>query len=535
MFTKEKPNTDLDYTEGNDNIDIEASTPNHASDSQHASKSLNRGLKSRHVGMFSIAGAIGTGLLISSGTALSRGGPGSMFIAYSFVGALVLNIMSALGEMAVYMPMDQGFSGYASRLVDPAFGFATGMNYFLKYVVLLANNLTASGIIMQYWLPDINVAVWVVSFAVPIIIINFAPVKYFGEVEFGAACIKTLTIVGLMILCLVIDLGGTPQGRIGFRYWKNPGAFKEYLVDGPTGQFLGFWTSVTNAAFAYMGSEMVGMTFGEASKPWRTIPKAINATFWRISFFYIGGVFCLGLVVSSSSDRLIDATKASTGAGASPFVVAITDSGITVLPHIINACLLIFVLSAANTDIYIASRTLYGLSKDGYIPSVFRITKRSIPVFSVGLASAFFLLALLNVNSASTVVFGYLVSLSTILGLLNWVSILISFLSFQQGMKAQGISRDALPYVGKFQLWRSRITLFFTALVILTSGFASFIHKFDATTFVVNYVGIVLYIFWFLAYKLLRRTKFVGFKTMDITTNIVTKQYIQELENAQAD
>jgi amino acid transporter len=140
-------------------------------------------------------------------------------------------------------------------------------------------------------------------------------VKYFGEVEFGAACIKTVTIVGLMILCLVIDLGGSPQGRIGFRYWNNPGAFKEFLVEGSTGRFLGFWASVTNAAFAYMGSEMVGMTFGEASKPWRTIPKAINATFWRISFFYIGGVFCLGLVVSSSSDRLINATKASTGAG----------------------------------------------------------------------------------------------------------------------------------------------------------------------------------------------------------------------------
>lgn len=210
--------------------------------------------------------------------------------------------------------------------------FATGMNYFLKYVVLLANNLTASGIVMQYWLPDINVAVWVVSFAVIIIFINvrstlfsmrrmltgfsqFMPVQYFGEIEFGAACIKTVTIVGLMILCLVIDLGGSQQGRIGFRYWKNPGAFKEYLDTGSTGRFLGFWDSVTNAAFAYMGSEMVGMTFGEATQPWKTIPKAVNATFWRITFFYVGGVFCLGLVVSSSNNRLIDATKADTGAG----------------------------------------------------------------------------------------------------------------------------------------------------------------------------------------------------------------------------
>ncbi|KAL4893099.1 amino acid permease/ SLC12A domain-containing protein [Aspergillus ambiguus] len=531
MFMKEKS---TDYAEppgGDASIDIEVGPHEDASDPQDSSKSLQRGLKSRHVGMFSIAGAIGTGLIIGSGTALSQGGPGSMFIAYSFVGMLVLNIMSALGEMAVYMPMDKGFSGYASRLVDPAFGFATGMNYYLKYVVLLANNLTASGIIMQYWLPNINVAVWVVSFAVPIIIINFAPVKYFGEVEFGAACIKTITIVGLMILCLVIDLGGSPQGRIGFRYWDNPGAFKEYLVSGSTGRFLGFWASVTNAAFAYMGSEMVGMTFGEASKPWKTIPKAINATFWRISFFYIGGVFCLGLVVSSSSDRLINATKADTGAGASPFVVAIVDSGIAVLPHIINGCLLVFVLSSANTDIYIASRTIYGLSKDGYIPSVFKTTKNSIPVFSVALASIFFLLALLNISSGSTVVFTYLVSLSTILGLLNWVSILVSYLFFQKGMKAQGIRRSVLPFSGKLQEMRATITLFFTGLIIITNGFDSFIHTFDAEDFVVSYVGIVIYIFWIISYKLIRRTQFVGLKTMDITTNTVTKQLVQQIES----
>lgn len=122
MFSKEKSSALSDLPENNPNPDIEAGPHDNVADPHNGSKSLQRGLKSRHVGMFSIAGAIGTGLLIGSGTALSRGGPGSMFIAYSFVGMLVLNIMSALGEMAVYMPMDQGFGGYASRLVDPAFG-----------------------------------------------------------------------------------------------------------------------------------------------------------------------------------------------------------------------------------------------------------------------------------------------------------------------------------------------------------------------------------------------------------------------------
>lgn len=108
--------------------DLEVEVALHTANPDVENGSLNRGLKSRHVGMFSIAGAIGTGLLISSGTALSRGGPGSMLIAYSFVGLLVLNIMSALGEMAVFMPMDQGFGGYASRLVDPALGYVHHLN-----------------------------------------------------------------------------------------------------------------------------------------------------------------------------------------------------------------------------------------------------------------------------------------------------------------------------------------------------------------------------------------------------------------------
>ncbi|BCS19682.1 uncharacterized protein APUU_20114A [Aspergillus puulaauensis] len=527
MLSNEKHNASPNRSPADPDVEVALHTAN----PNVENGALKRGLKSRHVGMFSIAGAIGTGILISSGTALSRGGPASMLIAYSFVGLLVLNIMSALGEMAVFMPMDQGFGGYASRLVDPAFGFATGMNYFLKYVVLLANNLTASAIVMQYWLPDINVAVWVVSFAVIIIMINFMPVQYFGEIEFVAACIKTVTIVGLMILCLVIDLGGSPQGRIGFRYWKNPGAFKEYLDTGSTGRFLGFWVSVTNAAFAYMGSEMVGMTFGEASQPWKTIPKAVNATFWRITFFYVGGVFCLGLVVSSSNNRLIDATKADTGAGASPFVVAIVDSGIPVLPHIINGCLLVFVLSAANTDIYVASRTLYGLAKDGYAPALFKFTKGSIPIFALAAASAFFLLALLNINSGSAVVFGYLVSLSTILGLLNWVSILVTYLFFHQGMKAQEISREDLPFSGHFQKTRAQMTLFFTVVIIFTSGFSSFVHEFDPVGFVVSYVGILVYVAWFASYKFIRKTKLVGFRDMDITTNIITRQYVEELEH----
>lgn len=155
---------------------------------------LRREFKERHISMIAVAGAIGTGFIIGSGTGLVRGGPASLLIAYCVVGAIVFFIMTALGEMATFLPMDKGFAGYATRFVDPALGyvssiciydlglvtrmltiknrFATGWNYFFKYAIVLPNNLTAAGIIIQYWRPDLNVGIFVATFTVAIIAVN---------------------------------------------------------------------------------------------------------------------------------------------------------------------------------------------------------------------------------------------------------------------------------------------------------------------------------------------------------------------------
>ncbi|PLB47633.1 hypothetical protein P170DRAFT_313421, partial [Aspergillus steynii IBT 23096] len=133
---------------------------------------LKRGFKSRHVNMFAIAGSIGTGLIIGSGEALASGGPASILIAYLLMGTCVYTIMTAFAEMAIFAPMSKGFSGYATRFVDPALGFATGWNYFFKYCVLLANNLTATGLVLRYWREDINVGVWIAVFGVFVVSLN---------------------------------------------------------------------------------------------------------------------------------------------------------------------------------------------------------------------------------------------------------------------------------------------------------------------------------------------------------------------------
>ncbi|VUC29757.1 unnamed protein product [Clonostachys rosea] len=488
-----------------------------STDEQQESE-LKRGFKNRHVNMFAIAGSIGTGLIIGSGSALASGGPGSILIAYCMMGACVYTVMTAFAEMAIFAPMNKGFSGYATRFVDPALGFATGWNYFLKYCVLLANNLTATGLIIQYWRQDINVGVWIAVFGAFVVALNFLPVEKFGEAEFIMAIVKIIVLVGLILCCLIISLGGSPSGeRIGFRYWNSPGAFAPYLAEGSLGRFLGFWSCILQAAFMFMGCEVVGITYGEAKNPRKAIPRAVQQTILRIAIFYIGGVIVLGMTVPYTNQLLLSANKEKTGAAASPFVVALKLAKIETLPAIVNACFLMFTVSFANSDIYIASRTLYGLARDHQAPKIFtKINKHGVPIYAVMASSAFCCLAFLNVSTSSGKVFGYFVSLSTVLGLVNWLNIIITYIAFQKGIKAQGITRAGLPWRGPLQPYAIYVTLLITMLVIILSGYSAFIGGFKVDKFITSYLGLVLYLFNILIFKFWKRTRRVRSAEMDL-------------------
>ncbi|KAL4875268.1 amino acid permease/ SLC12A domain-containing protein [Aspergillus karnatakaensis] len=481
---------------------------------------LQREFKPRHVMMFSIACAIGTGLVIGSGSALSKGGPGSLLVAYISVGIAVFFVMTSLGEMAAYIPMSKGFGGYATRMIDPAFGFATGWNYALSYIMATPTNLTAAGLVVRYWRPDLNVGIWIAVFAVVIITINVLPVKNFGETEFWLGLCKVIVMTILILTCLVIALGGGPNHhRTGFEYWKNPGAFSEHLVDGPTGKFLGWWACMVQACFAYTGTEVVGITFGETPNPRKNIPRAVKQTFWRIASFYVVGVLVLGMVVRSDDDQLLGATQQSTSAAASPFVVAINIARIPALPDIINASLLVFTLSSATSDIYCASRTLYGLAKDNQAPRFFAKTLKSgNPIVAVGAAATFIALAFMNASKSASTVFDYFVSLVTIFAVLNWIAILVSYLHFRRALTAQGVERSALPYAGPLQPYGAYYALGVCFLIMVFNGYDAFIPRFTASTFVLKYLGIALFGLNWVGWKLYKRTVYWKAEEVDLVS-----------------
>jgi amino acid transporter len=303
-----------------------------------ANTSLHRGLKSRHITMIAIGGALGTGLIIGTGKALAQAGPGSLFISYTFMGALVFVVMAAMGEMAAWLPLSAGFAGYATRYAHPSLGFTLGWTYWFKYIIVTPNQLTAAAIAIQFWVPreTLNPGVFIAIFLVAIFCINyFGGIKFFGEFEFWLSSFKVITIVGIIIFSLCIALGAGPAHqakgfRPGFYTWENPGAFAEAYTTGALGKFLGFWSVMVNATFAYLGTELVGVTAAEAASR-KSIPKAIKLTFYRILFFYILSVLLVGMIVPYNHPQLAFANKVSGNANASPFVVAAEIAGVEVL------------------------------------------------------------------------------------------------------------------------------------------------------------------------------------------------------------
>ncbi|KAF5097250.1 hypothetical protein D0Z00_002459 [Geotrichum galactomycetum] len=477
---------------------------------------LHRDLKARHITMIAIGGALGTGLIIGSGSALATAGPAAIFIAYAFVGLIVYMVMCALGEMATWIPLADGFSGYASRFCDPALGFAVGWTYFFKYIIVTPNQLTAGALVIQYWISrdKVNPGVWITVIFIIILFVNLFGVKFFGEFEFWLSSFKVITVIGLIILTLIIALGGGPDhDRRGFRYWKDPGAFKEYTKNGHTitgseGKFVSWAAVLVTAVFAYLGTELVGVTVGEAQNPRRNIPRAIKLTFYRIMIFYVVSVFFLGMCVAYNDNKLVFATKASTSASASPFVVAIENAGIKVLPQIINAAILLFIFSASNSDLYIATRTLYGLSVNGKAPKFFSRTNRmGVPYFALGFSSLFCGLAYLNCSANSAKVFNYFVNVVSILGLLTWICILVTHIYFMRALKAQGIDRNTLVYKAPFQPYGSYISLGFCCLIALIKNFTAFVFEFDKTNFITGYIGIPVFLALLFGYKFIMKTK----------------------------
>ncbi|KIY63201.1 general amino acid permease 1 [Cylindrobasidium torrendii FP15055 ss-10] len=523
--------SDIEKQDEKDSVGIAYATPD-ASAKYHFDEidldRMQQGLKQRHVQMIAIAGTIGTGIFLGSGGALSTAGPLGALIAYALVGTVAYASLCSVGEMATWAPVSGSFPHFAARWVDPALGFAVGWNYFYGQGTSVPVEVSAATILIGYW--DDNKShepIYLAAILIVMCAINVFGVRYFGESEFIFAIIKLSTIIGLIIVGLVIDLGGGPNHeRIGFRYWKNPGAINRAgLVENiSTDRFLAILSTIVQAAFSFTGMELVAIAASETENPRRNIAKAVRRVFYRIVIFYILGILIIGMLISYDDPSLLNQTG---DAAQSPFVIAMNRAGIKVLPHIVNAAVFTSAFSAGSSYLFCASRVLYGLALRGQAPRFLTYcTKNGLPIYAVLISCSFSLLSFMSINSGAETVFNWFVNLTTVGGFIGWFCINLTYVFFRRGMIAQGFDLKSNIYHSNLQPWLSYWGIFWTIVFILVNGYRVF-FAWNTSDFLVAYINIPIILTLYLGYKITKRTKIWKPEQMDFVSGIPT---IEETE-----
>ncbi|ORY35346.1 amino acid permease/ SLC12A domain-containing protein [Naematelia encephala] len=496
---------------------------------------LQRPLKPRHLQMIAIGGVIGTGLFLGTAGNLQSGGPAGLLISYCMMASLLYAVMVMLGEMVTEFPITGGQFALAGRFVAPEMGFAMGWLFWYNYIIVLPAEISAAAVLISYWTPagDVgstctsgicNNALWVALMLIIVWAVNFAGTRVYGEVEFWFCSIKVITIIGLIIVGIVITAGGGPQGEsIGFRYWNETGGFMQYAgIGGALGRFLGFFSTLISAAFAFIGTEITAIAAAETGNPRRNVPLAIKSVWIRLALFYLSSAFIIGIIVSPNDPSL----NLSSTAAKSPFVIAIKNAGIKVLPSIINAALLTSAWSAGCADLFVSSRTLYGLAVRGdtprYVSKYLKMTRKAdgLPWVCTIVCASFSLLSFMAASQSSSAgtAFGYFSNMTAICGMISWSCILFTGIRWQRGRRVQGLSKAALAYTAPLQPYLSYYGLTVCVIVITFSGFTAFIHHFDTSTFITNYFPVPFFLVLLFGYKVFHKTGMVPLDQQDFVT-----------------
>jgi amino acid transporter len=450
--------------------------------------------------------------------------------------------MQALGEMAVLFPVAGSFSAYSTRFLDPAWGFAMGWNYAMQWLVVLPLEIVAASITLSFWpgARDTNSAAWVTIFLFIIVAINFCGVGAYGEAEFVFSIIKIIAVVGFIILGIVLNCGGGPEGGyIGGRYWKTnnvPVNYPGYLMGQPTGSiasgpfrsgFKGLCSVFVTAAFSFAGTELIGLAAAEARNPRKTLPSAIRQVFWRICLFYMVSLTIVSLLVPYGDDRLLGQT--SEDAKASPFVIAINNASVKVLPSVMNVVILIAVLSVGNSSIFGSSRTLAALAQQGQAPHIFSyIDRAGRPLVTICAASilGFLCYVVAGGQSTSNTALKWLYSLSGLSSIFTWGSICLAHIRFRAAWKAQGHTLDELAFRSQVGVYGSWLGFILNCLVLVAQfwtaafpiGYGAKSSGDRAQTFFLAYLAAPVVITFYVTYKLYYKTPFMKVDDMDLAT-----------------
>ncbi|EMX5393738.1 amino acid permease [Listeria innocua] len=468
---------------------------------------IRRDLKTRHLSMIAIGGSIGTGLFLASGNAIHTAGPGGALVAYIAIGIMVYFLMTSLGEMATYMPVSGSFSTYASRFVDPAFGFALGWNYWFNWAITLAVDISTAAIIVQFWLPNTPAWLWSAIFLLLIFGLNALSVKAYGESEYWFSIIKVATVIIFLIVGVLTIIGILGGEVIGFsNFTAGDAPFK--------GGFFAILGTFLIAGFSFQGTEMVGIAAGESATPEKSVPKAIKQVFWRILLFYIFAIFIIGMIIPYTNPNLLSAE--ATDVAISPFTLVFEKAGLAFAASVMNAVILTSVLSAGNSGLYASTRMLWAMARDKKAPKFLgKVNRRGIPMAALivtTIVGAMTFITTLTENG--TVIYTWLLSASGLTGFIAWVGIAISHYRFRKAFIKQGHDLNELKYKAKFFPFGPILALILCILVIVGQDYAAFLKpEFTNPAWWqkigISYIGLPIFLIFWLSFKFTNKTKVI--------------------------
>ncbi|AXU43535.1 MULTISPECIES: amino acid permease [Acinetobacter] len=382
---------------------------------------LKKKLSNRHIQLIALGGAIGTGLFLGLGQTIQLAGP-SVILGYAIAGVIAFLIMRQLSDMVVDEPVIGSFSHFAYKYWGPMMGFISGWNYWILYVLVGMAELSAIGVFVNFWWPDIPTWVTALFFFIVINTIHFTNVRFFGETEFVFSLIKIIAILAMIAFGLYLLFSGHGGSQASV---SNLWALGGFFPNGLSGLAL----AMAAIMFAFGGLELIGISAAETSNPEHSIPKATNQIVYRILIFYVGSIAVLLSLYPWNQ----------VAEGGSPFVLIFHSLNSDFVANVLNFVVLIAAVSVYNSCVYSNSRMLLGLAEQGNAPDIVKkVNQRGIPTVALIISSAITALCVLINYLFPGKAFGFLMMLVVAALVINWLMISLTHLKFRKAKLAEG-------------------------------------------------------------------------------------------------
>ena len=412
---------------------------------------LERRLTQRQLTMMTMGGAIGVGLFLGSSLSIQLAGPG-VILSYLFGAVITLIVAYSIAEMAVVHPVAGSFGVYAQTYLNEWSGYAVRVTYAFVQIIAIGAEVTAVAIYFAAWFPAAPQWLVVAAVSSGLLAMNAMQVGSFAEFEYWFAILKVIAIAAFVLIGFGLIVGLGTSRPIGLSNLTGHGGFLPHGMKG-------VWLAMTLTLTSYMGIEIIGVTAGEVDQPTKTVPRAMRTVTVRLILCYVLSITVM--LAMTPWDRM------SSGLTGSPFVFAFRSAGIPYAAGIMNLVVIAAALSSANTNLYLTSRTLFSLSRDGYLPQALgRLGRNGVPYLALLLSTAGMVAAILLAIFAPSHAFLSLYGIAVAGMFFVWGVILLAHLSFRKALGQARIA--ALPIRLPFSPYAEIVAL--AALAAVASG-----------------------------------------------------------------